>query len=185
MLGVEVAESIDWCRPRIVCIAADFSHHDSVAVPRLPERIDLVRYRIFEGGLLSLLLADSSPGFPTAASSRRNRKRETAVDVAAAVPVAASQTGASLVPKCLRDLYAKVDVALTAWGEIEVALLRHYIAYRRPVNVASVTFRPKHEVILVYLRLDPDTVELEEGFTRDMAAAAGTSGPGTWRRRHR
>ncbi|MDI3418527.1 hypothetical protein QIT00_08115 [Streptomyces sp. B-S-A12] len=29
-------------------------------------------------------------------------------------------------------------------------------------------FRPKHGAILVYLRLDPDTVELEEGFTRDM-----------------
>lgn len=34
--------------------------------------------------------------------------------------------------------------------------------------MASVIFRPKHEAILVYLRLDPDSVELEEGFTRDM-----------------
>ncbi|WP_228447252.1 hypothetical protein [Streptomyces paludis] len=86
---------------------------------RLPERIDLVRYRIFEGGLLSLLLVDSSPGFPTAASSRRNREREAAVDVAAAAPVAPSPADASLVPKCLRDLYAEVDDALTAWGEVE------------------------------------------------------------------
>jgi predicted transport protein len=58
--------------------------------------------------------------------------------------------------------------ALTAWGEVEVASLRHYIAYRRMVNLASVIFRPKHEAILVYLRLDPDTVALEEGFSRDM-----------------
>ncbi|WP_328697456.1 DUF5655 domain-containing protein [Streptomyces sp. NBC_00342] len=168
VLGTEAAESIDWRRPRMVCIAAGFSHHDRVAVQRLPERIDLVRYRIFEGGLLSLLLVDSSPGFPSAASSRRNRERETAVDIAAAAPVASSPAGTSLVPKCLRDLYAEVDDALTAWGEVEVALLRHYIAYRRLVNVASVIFRPKHEAILVYLRLDPATVELEEGFTRDM-----------------
>ncbi|MFJ9679339.1 hypothetical protein ACIRP2_14885 [Streptomyces sp. NPDC101194] len=167
VLGTEAAESIDWRRPRMVCIAAGFSHHDRVAVQRLPERIDLVRYRIFEGGLLSLLLVDSSPGFPSAFSSRRNRERETAVDIAAA-PVASSPAGASLVPECLRDLYAEVDDALTAWGEVEVASLRHYIAYRRLVNVASVIFRPKHEAILVYLRLDPATVELEEGFTRDM-----------------
>ncbi|MEU6836747.1 DUF5655 domain-containing protein [Streptomyces rubiginosohelvolus] len=72
------------------------------------------------------------------------------------------------MPECLRHLYAELDEALTAWGEVEVASLRHYIAYRRLVNVASVIFRPKHEAILVYLRLDPDTVELEEGFTRDM-----------------
>ncbi|MCX5113483.1 hypothetical protein OOK13_34555 [Streptomyces sp. NBC_00378] len=49
-----------------------------------------------------------------------------------------------------------------------MAALRHYIAYRRMVNVASVISRPKHEVILVYLRLDPDAVEPEESFTRDI-----------------
>ncbi|MFF5721368.1 DUF5655 domain-containing protein [Streptomyces buecherae] len=168
VLGAEAAESIDWRRPRMICIAASFSHHDRVAVQRLPERIDLVRYRVCEGGLLSLLLVESSPGVSAAASSRRVRERGMTVDVAVAAPVAPSSVGASLVPECLRDLYAEVDEALTAWGEIEVAPLRHYIAYRRLVNVASVIFRPKHEAILVYLRLDPETVELVEGFTRDM-----------------
>ncbi|MEU7116158.1 DUF5655 domain-containing protein [Streptomyces sp. NPDC046182] len=165
VLGAEAAESIDWRRPRMVCIAAGFSHHDRVAVQWLPERIDLVRYRVFEGGLLSLLLVDSSPGSASAASSRRSRERDTVAGSASATP---APTGAGLVPESLRDLYAELDEALTAWGEVEVAPLRHYIAYRRLVNVASVIFRPKHEVILVYLRLDPDSVVLEEGFTRDM-----------------
>ncbi|MCD9899551.1 hypothetical protein LUR56_04335 [Streptomyces sp. MT29] len=71
LLGPEAAESIDWRRPRMVCIAASFSHHDRVAVQRLPERIDLVRYRVFDGGLLSLLLVDSSPGTQNPAASRR------------------------------------------------------------------------------------------------------------------
>ncbi|MEU9198550.1 DUF5655 domain-containing protein [Streptomyces sp. NPDC048332] len=168
VLGVGVAESIDWRRPRMVCIAAGFSHHDRVAVQRLPERVDLVRYRIFEGGLLGLLLVDASPCFPSAASSRRNRERETAVGTAAAAPVAPLPAGTGLVPECLRDLYGEVDDALTAWGEVKVAPLRHYIAYRRLVNVASVIFRPKYEAILLYLRLDPGSVVLEEGFTRDM-----------------
>ncbi|MFD4505324.1 DUF5655 domain-containing protein [Streptomyces sp. NPDC058457] len=168
VLGGEASESIDWRRPRMVCIAAGFSHHDRVAVQWLPERIDLVRYRVFEGGLLSLLLVDSSPGSPSTAPTRRNRGRDAVVDGASAVPVVPSPTGASRVPECLRGLYGELDEALTAWGEVEVAALRHYIAYRRLVNVASVIFRPKHEAILVYLRLDPDSVELEEGFTRDM-----------------
>ncbi|MFB6698330.1 DUF5655 domain-containing protein [Streptomyces rubiginosohelvolus] len=167
VLGAEAAESIDWRRPRMVCIAAGFSHHDRVAVQRLPERIDLVRYRIFEGDLLSLLHIDSSPGAPSAASPRRSRDRGTAAGSASS-PAVPAPAGVGLVPECLRDLYAELDEALTAWGEVEVASLRHYIAYRRLVNVASVIFRPKHEAILVYLRLDPDTVELEEGFTRDM-----------------
>ncbi|MFE7577517.1 DUF5655 domain-containing protein [Streptomyces sp. NPDC057521] len=166
MLGAEAAASVDWRRPRMVCIAAGFSHHDRVAVQRLPERIDLVRYRVFEGDLLGLLLVDSSPGLSTTTSSRRSRV--TAVGSVAAEPETAPAAGAGLVPACLRDLYAELDEALTAWGEVEVAQLRHYIAYRRLVNVASVIFRPKHEAILVYLRLDPDSVELEEGFTRDV-----------------
>ncbi|MFD8883058.1 DUF5655 domain-containing protein [Streptomyces erythrochromogenes] len=168
VLGAEAAESIDWRRPRMVCIAAGFSHHDRVAVQWLPERIDLVRYRVFEGGLLSLLLVDSSPGSASASSSRRSRERDAVVGSAPAAPATPSPTGAGLVPESLRDLYAELDEALTAWGEVEVAPLRHYIAYRRLVNIASVIFRPKHEAILVYLRLDPDSVVLEEGFTRDM-----------------
>lgn len=168
VLGAEAAESIDWRRPRMVCIAASFSHHDRVAVQRLPERIDLVRYRVFEGDLLSLLLVDSSPGSPSAALSRRNRERDAAATSGSAAPVVPVSAGPSLVPDCLRDLYAELDDALTAWGEVEVAPLRHYIAYRRLMNVASVIFRPKHEAVLVYLRLDPGTVALEEGFTRDM-----------------
>ncbi|MET8740771.1 DUF5655 domain-containing protein [Streptomyces sp. NPDC004728] len=168
VLGAEAAESIDWRRPRMVCIAAGFSHHDRVAVQWLPERIDLVRYRAFDGGLLSLLLVDSSTGSPSAASSRRSRERDAVVGSAPSAPATPLPAGAGLVPESLRDLYAELDEALTAWGEVEVAPLRHYIAYRRLVNVASVIFRPKHEAILVYLRLDPDTVLLEEGFTRDM-----------------
>ncbi|WP_406336988.1 endonuclease NucS [Streptomyces zaomyceticus] len=168
VLGAEAAESIDWRRPRMVCIAAGFSHHDRVAVQWLPERIDLVRYRVFEGGLLSLLLVDSSPGSSSTASSRRSRERDAVVGSAPAAPATPPSAGAGLVPESLRDLYAELDEALTAWGEVEVAPLRHYIAYRRLVNIASVIFRPKHEAVLVYLRLDPDTVVLEEGFTRDM-----------------
>ncbi|MFF4453819.1 DUF5655 domain-containing protein [Streptomyces goshikiensis] len=167
VLGAEAAESIDWRRPRMICIAAGFSHHDRVAVQRLPERIDLVRYRVFDGNLLSLMLVDS-PASPSAASSRRSREREAVVGREPAAPAVPSSAGAGLVPDCLRDLYAEVDEALTAWGEVEVAVLRHYVAYRRLVNMASVVFRPKHQAILVYLRLDPDSVVLEEGFTRDM-----------------
>ncbi|SBT95382.1 Predicted transport protein [Streptomyces sp. DI166] len=170
-LGSEAAESIDWRNPRMVCIAAGFSHHDRVAVHRLRERIDLVRYRLFEGGLLSLLLIESTPGSTRPTSGRRqSREREVTASAASndgETSVQATATAAA-IPGCLRNLYAELDEALTAWGEVEVAQLRHYIAYRRMVNVASVIFRPKHGAILIYLKIDPDMVELEEGFSRDM-----------------
>jgi len=168
-LGPGAAESIDWRNPRMVCVAAGFSHHDRVAVHRLHERIDLVRYRIFDGGLLSLLLIESAPGSASPAPARRQRReREVAACVGGGDGKPSVQAAPGTAPACLQDLYGELDEALTAWGEVEVAPLLHYIAYRRMVNLTSVIFRPKHEVILVYLKVDPDTVELEGGFSRDM-----------------
>ncbi|MEW2634741.1 DUF5655 domain-containing protein [Streptomyces sp. NPDC048389] len=168
-LGSEAAEAIDWRNPRMVCIAASFSHHDRVAVHRLHERIDLVRYRVFDGGLLSLLLIESAPGSARPASARRQgQEREVAAGASSGSGKPSVHATQGAAPACLRDLYGELDETLTAWGEVEVAPLLHYIAYRRMVNLASVIFRPKHEVILVYLKVDPDTVELEGGFSRDM-----------------
>ncbi|WUS26558.1 DUF5655 domain-containing protein [Streptomyces caniferus] len=152
----------------MVCIAASFSHHDRVAVHRLHERIDLVRYRVFDEGLLRLLLIESAPGSPSPAPARRQRREREMAAGAGGDRKPSVQAPPGAAPACLQDLYAELDEALTAWGEVEVAPLLHYIAYRRMVNLASVIFRPKHEVILVYLRVGPDTVELEEGFSRDM-----------------
>ncbi|MFJ4184230.1 hypothetical protein [Kitasatospora sp. NPDC089509] len=167
-LGSETAESIDWRAPRALCIAAGFSHHDRVAVGDLGRQwpIELVRYRIFDGGLLSLQLVEPVSAVVSQAAVRRSATPS----VPAAAAEAAERPVIGDVPKCLRDLYGELDEVLTASGEVETVVLKHYIAYRRLQNVANVIFRPSvsHRVILVYLRLDPDTVELEEGFTRDM-----------------
>ncbi|MDO0912877.1 DUF5655 domain-containing protein [Streptomyces sp. DT2A-34] len=166
-LGTEAAEAIDWRNPRMVCIAAGFSHHDRVAVHDLNKRIDLVRYRVFDGGLLSLMLVESAPGTTSPASARRRSPgREVTVDVDDGTK--SVQATLDAVSDDLRALYAELDEVLTASGEVEVDTKQHYIAYRRMVNIASVIFRRKHEAILVYLRVDPDTVVLEEGFSRDM-----------------
>ncbi|MBM9507991.1 DUF5655 domain-containing protein [Actinacidiphila acididurans] len=167
-LGAQTARSVDWRSPRAICIAAGFSHHDRVAVHDYPKRIDLVKYRLFEGGLLSLLLVESSTGAasPVRVRARHRTPEPAEADVLEAGPAARCALAAA--PEPLRDLYGELDEMLTAWGEIEVRTLRHYVAYRLMVNRASVLFRPSHGVILVYLTLDPDAVGLEEGFTRDM-----------------
>ncbi|MGW2056258.1 DUF5655 domain-containing protein [Streptomyces sp. NPDC001840] len=165
-LGSGTAGAIDWRSPRMVCIAAGFSHHDRVAVHRLDERIDLVRYRVFGGGLLSLLLVESAPGSARSVASRREpREREVSAGAGWAKSV---RTTLDAVPASLRALYGELDEVLTASGEVEVEVKRHYIAYRRLVNVACVVFRSKNAEVLVYLKVDPGAVRLEEGFSRDM-----------------
>ncbi|WP_433888466.1 DUF5655 domain-containing protein [Streptomyces sp. CA-111067] len=163
-LGAEAVAEVDWRNARAVCIASDFSRHDRVAVYDNRRRMDLVRYRVFDGGLLSLMLIESSPASAgTGPAWQRSREGQATASVGGRLRAAPTS-----VPECLRDLYGELDEALTAWGEVEVAPLRHYIAYRRMVNRASVLFRPSFGVILVYLALDPSTVELEVDFTRDM-----------------
>ncbi|KND38342.1 DUF5655 domain-containing protein [Streptomyces acidiscabies] len=165
-LGDEAAETIDWRNPRMVCIASDFSHHDRIAVHDLHKRIDLVRYRVFDGGLLSLLLIESAPGSTRpAATARKPQKLEVPTDATAD---ASDQPDVVEVPASLQDLYDELDEALTAWGEVEVDAKQTYIAYRRMVNLASVLFRPTLGVILLYLKVDPTKVVLEKGFTRDV-----------------
>ncbi|WP_329486643.1 DUF5655 domain-containing protein [Kitasatospora sp. NBC_01246] len=167
-LGPEAAESINWRSPRALCIAAGYSHHDRVAVGDLGRHwpIELVRYRVFDGGLLSLQLVEPVSAAVSTAAVRRSN----ASAVLAAAAEAAELPVLLEAPECLRDLYNELDEVLNMSGEVEVVPLRHYIAYRRLQNVASVIFRPSpsHRAILLYLRLDPDTMVLEEGFTRDM-----------------
>ncbi|MEV0373383.1 hypothetical protein AB0I10_26825 [Streptomyces sp. NPDC050636] len=52
-----------------------------------------------------------------------------------------------------------------------VVLERHLqtlITYRRIKNVATVRVQPRNRMLVVNLKLDPDAVELEEGFSREI-----------------
>ncbi|TQF02000.1 hypothetical protein E6W39_06565 [Kitasatospora acidiphila] len=167
-LGNKVAGAVDWRRPRVICVAGEFSRHDRAAASlhQREHRVDLVRYRVFGPDLLTLQLVETVPGFGVPMESAE-LVSEVAAEPEATATLASDQVE---VPETLAELYGELDEVLTGAGELEVVVLRHYIAYRRMLNVASVIFRPSasHRAILMYLRLDPDTVKLEDGFTRDV-----------------
>ena len=50
---------------------------------------------------------------------------------------------------------------------MEAEATKRYFVFRRFVTVATVWFL-KTDTIMLYLKVDPSTVTLEEGFTRDM-----------------
>ncbi|MDX8128035.1 DUF5655 domain-containing protein [Methylomonas sp. OY6] len=55
-LGAEVAQKIeiDWKNPRVVCVAEAYSKFDIDTVEVIPMRIELFKYRNYEGGIFSL-----------------------------------------------------------------------------------------------------------------------------------
>lgn len=161
-LGKTAADDIDWEDPRLVCIASDFTRYDEHAVRQMDRNIDLVRYRRFGTDLLALELVHRSSEDPKDSSSTKTLSRSK------------KHSGDKLVDQAfrdadphVRDLFESLRAYLLALGDdVQEKRLKHYVAFRRIKNIASVMI-PKSELV-VFLRINPSTVKLEDGFTRDM-----------------
>lgn len=162
-LGAEATATIDWSNPRLVCIAGDFTSHDPVAIEMIGRRIDLVSYRLFDD-VLTLQLVASVAG----SMSPPRGKASVASRVSSTASSKSVQQYLDESPQELQDLYADLDKSLLSHGDVRKETQLHYIAYRRIKNVATVRVQPRNRALVVNLRLDPDAVELEEGFSRDV-----------------
>ena len=69
----------------------------------------------------------------------------------------------------LSDLFADVELFLLGRGDdVTKKVTRFYLAYRRIKNFACVEVRPTLNQLKIFLKIDPDTVDLAEGFARDV-----------------
>ncbi len=170
-LGAEAAGSVDWSRPRIVCVAGDFTPHTVVALEMIRHRIDLVAYRVFED-VVTLRLVASFTGSSSTPVVPRSRAVPGATVPVEEVPTSGggktAQQHLDAAPQELKDLFADLDAVLTESGSVQREALQCYFGYRRMKNVASVKVQPRKRTLVVTLKVDPDSVELVEGFTRDV-----------------
>ncbi|MFG3253326.1 DUF5655 domain-containing protein [Streptomyces sp. NPDC048172] len=164
-LGPEAAGAVDWSNPRVVCVAGEFTYHDTVAVEEIGRRIDLVSYRVFDD-VLTLRLIASVAGTRGASLRAKASNPAKAAEPGSAVSVQQQRLdGASAK---VRELFGAVDERLLLPEGARVEPQQHYVTYRRLKNFASVRVLPRKEVVAVNLKLDPAMVELVEGFTRDV-----------------
>lgn len=168
--GKESADAIDWSAPRLICIASDFTKYDGHAVQQMNRNIELVRYRKFGPELLLLELVNAvsakakAPGSKPAKTTGAapTSKKGTGKDKTAA------QWLADLSPS-VASLFATLEgYAFSLGDDVQRKDLRLYVAFKRLKNFVTVVFQ--RDRLLLYLRLDPDTVELREGFSRDVRA---------------
>jgi predicted transport protein len=165
-LGKEVADKVDWSGSRLICVAGDFGKYDEHAVKQMNRTISLVRYRRYAEDLLLL-------------------EQLTATSAKAPAPVIAMSTGAAASPQgkkyktiaqqiaeappAVLDLYHAVIAYLEALGDdVQIKTTDQYVAFRRMKNIACVEVRNQLGKLLVYLRINPDTIVLEAGFSRDV-----------------
>jgi predicted transport protein len=169
-----VAAEIDWRNPRVICVASGFTRYDENAVMQMSRSIELVRYQDFEGELLALELV-------TAAKTDQVSE-DADTRVASGKAAATSKTVTQYLvgsPQTLQDLFADLEAFIEALGdEVTKKTLKFYFAYRRLKNFACVEVHPQTQTLLVYLKVDPDTLQLEEGFSRDVRSIGhfGTGG---------
>jgi predicted transport protein len=168
-LGKEVADQVDWSGPRLICIAADFTRYDEHAVRQMNRNIDLIRYRKYEDGLLLLEQLTSTTSGSAAASVAAPVKPAPGGGQWAKGKYATVLDNMQKASPQLRDLYDQLKAYLTAQGDdVIVKTTEYYIAYRRMRNYVTVEFRSQANKLLIYARIDPTTVDLTAGFTRDM-----------------
>lgn len=170
-LGAEAAKAVDWSAPRLVCIAGDFTRYDQHAVKQINRNIELLRYRRFGEEFLIIELVHApkvtkvQPVQPSESSSADGvltggSNSYLSQDIHYRIANASPAT---------RDVYEAVRAFLTSLGDdVQIKEVQNYIAFKRIKNFACVEVYPQNQTVKTFLKLSPDTVEIQKGFTRDV-----------------
>lgn len=158
-LGMEVAEQIDWSVPCVICIANDFTKYDVHAVNQMQKNIKLVKYRKYGDDLLLFEHLNAPIVKPVAE-----------VNVTSTTTTYSQKTHLEKLATAsnhFKTLYASLCDYIESLGDDLVAnQLKYYLAYKKVQNIFCIEIYTKQ--IILRLKLDPDSVEIEDGFTRDM-----------------
>ena len=164
-LGKDAADQIEWSGTRLLCIAADFTRYDQHAVQLIQRNIELIRYKLFGDDLLLLELVNVVSVADTSATAK-------SVDSGADKPASISkdktwQEQLAQAPSEIAALFEQTTSYLHSLGDdVQEKPLKLYLAFRRLKNFASVVVQSKR--LQLYLKLNPDSVELIEDFSRDV-----------------
>ncbi|MES2270640.1 MAG: DUF5655 domain-containing protein [Pseudomonadota bacterium] len=177
-LGQEVASAVDWSQPRLLCIAADFTRYDSYAVNQINRAIELIRYRRFGSHHLMIELVHTSKltgkSVPTSTPALVSIK-ETATSGGERAVNSERYAGQHIANRvkntspALRQLWDSVTEFLIALGDdVQMKELKFYVAFKLIKNFVCLEVYPQAATVVAYVKVDPKTVQLEEGFTRDV-----------------
>lgn len=171
-LGREAAGDIDWSAPRLICVANDFTRYDEHAVRQIDRNVELVRYRDFGSELLAIeLITTTTTGAGKTATSPS--KTEISGPNPASHGTSRSGTAGELLARADQEitaLYESFEAFALSLGEDVVKNERkNYFAFRRLKNFACVEVHPSSRNLLIYLKLDPDAVEMKEGLIRNVS----------------
>lgn len=159
-LGMEAADNIDWSVPCVICVAHDFTKYDMHAVNQMQRNIKLVSYRRYDNGMLLLEHLNTPIVKPIMENvgdenGTKNSTQKTHLEKLASIS------------ENMKNLYHSICDFIESLGDDIVSnQLKLYLAYKKVQNMVCIEIFNKQ--IILFLKLNPETVELENGFTRDM-----------------
>lgn len=158
-LGMEAADGIDWSVPCVICIAHDFTKYDLHAVNQMQRNIRLASYRKYDNGLLLFEHLNAPNVKPMTENGvtdgEKNNAQKSHIEKLAAVS------------DNMKNLYYSVCDFIESFGDdITANQLKFYLAYKKVQNLICIEIYNKQ--IVLFVKLNPETVKLESGFTRDM-----------------
>jgi predicted transport protein len=154
-------DDIAWDGARLLCIAGDFTKFDEHAIQQIGRNIELIRYRRYGDELLLLELVNAISGIPAndePSSPKAAKPAERLV-----MQKLSKATGD------VQDRYEHLKAFVLALGDdVQIKVLKHYIAFKRIKNFACVEIHPQDKAILVFVKVDPEREIPIAGFTRDV-----------------
>jgi len=150
--------------PCVICIARNFTKFDEHAVNQMQRNIKLVSYRKYDDDLIlfehlnapnvkSLVengLLDGAKGGAQKSSGEKTHVEKLA-----------------LASESIKTLYHSICDFIESLGDdIAPNQLKLYLAYKKVQNMVCIELHNKQ--VVLFIKISPDTVSLEDGFTRDM-----------------
>ena len=161
-LDAEKAETVDWQGARVLCIAGDFTKYDQHAVQQINRNIELIRYCKFGDQLLLLELINR-------VIVQTEREPTTTVETATSPSYKTITDYFQKADQALLDRYSALESFLLSLGDdVEQKTTNSYVAFRRLKNFACIELRVSSNEILIFIKVNPDSIELEDEFTRDV-----------------
>lgn len=172
----EVADAIEWSGTRVLCVAGDFTKFDEHAVAQIGRNIELIRYKYFSDDLLMLewvnpvqesggagkLVATPilSPDMEQPGMPGKKKARDDGNTFAAHFAAMTED-----VKILYNELYSFV---MSLGDDINAKELRLYLAFSRLKNF--ICLLPMKGGLKLWVKLNPDTIQFEEGFSRDVSS---------------
>ena len=157
-LGKEKADSIDWSVPCVICIANDFTKYDEHAVNQMQKNIKLVKYKKYDDYILFEHI-----NAPKMKSSIYDDAKKNVHTLSKNL-----QEMYEVVDEKIRLLYETIkDYIMSVGDDVTENELKRDVAFKRIKNFVCMDIGQSR--IRVHLKLDPNTVELEDGFIKDVS----------------